>query len=183
MRAMSPRERKLVALLILVAVVALVLALVLGPLVDGFAARAAQRQGLIDTFHANERRIASLDALARAAGAQDEELRARLIAAPDPDEAGEALRAQIESAAEAAGAQVKASEAAAAEGTRARAAVEARMGHAQLAALLAALNRVQPALAVDAVTVIADDALTNPKSDLLDVRIEASAPFVPSRAG
>ena len=49
------------------------------------------------------------------------------------------------------------------------------------AGLLARLNALKPALAVDAVTVIADDALTNPKSDLLDVRLEASAPFVPAR--
>jgi hypothetical protein len=59
--------------------------------------------------------------------------------------------------------------------------MDMRMSHAQLAALLARLNAMKPALAVETVTVIADDALTNYKSDLLDVRLEATAPFVPAR--
>ena len=56
------------------------------------------------------------------------------------------------------------------------------MGHAQLADIVSRLNAARPALSVDAVTVIADDALTNYKSDLLDVRLEAAAPFIVARA-
>lgn len=63
MRTLSPRERKLIAVLILVAAVALVLAGVIGPIVSGFSERAARRDALIQTFHANEQRIASLGAL------------------------------------------------------------------------------------------------------------------------
>jgi hypothetical protein len=63
----------------------------------------------------------------------------------------------------------------------ARAAIDVRLSHEQLAALLARLNALKPALAVDTLLVIADDALTNSRSDLLDVRLEATAPFVPAR--
>ncbi|KPF78914.1 GspMb/PilO family protein, partial [Novosphingobium sp. AAP93] len=76
---------------------------------------------------------------------------------------------------------VKTSEALPADEGWARAALEVRLSHTQLAGLLARLNRMKPALAVDGLTVVAEDALTNPKSDLLDVRLEATAPFVPAR--
>lgn len=103
------------------------------------------------------------------------------MAAPDAEQAGEALRERIETAAQELGADIKSSEAVPAETGWARAAIDARMSHAQFANFLAKLNALKPALAVETVTVVADDALTNYKSDLLDVRLEASAPFVPAR--
>ncbi|MEO0031001.1 MAG: hypothetical protein RIS94_759 [Pseudomonadota bacterium] len=181
MRPLSPRERKLVAVLILVGAIALVLLAVIGPIVDGFAARDRQRMLLGQTFHANERRIGAIDALQAEAERQQSAMQALLMTAPNADEAGEALRERIEAVAEAEGAQVKASEALPADGTWARAAIDARMSHAQLATILARLNALRPALATDAMTVIADDALTNYKSDLIDVRLEASAPFLLAR--
>lgn len=181
MRPLSPRERKLVAVLILVLAVSLVLMLVIGPVVSGFTERAARRDALVQTFHANEQRIGSLNALQAEAERQVGEMRALFMAAPDPDEAGESLRARIEAAALEAGADVKASEALPADDGWARAALDVRLGHTQLAGLLARLNALKPALALDGLTVIAEDALTNPKSDVLDVRLEATAPFVPAR--
>lgn len=181
MRPLSPRERKLIALLILVLAVSLVLTVVIGPLVSGFAERAARREALVQTFQANERRIASLAALQAEAERQVGEMRARFIAAPDAEEAGETLRERIETIALTIGGDVKASEAIPAEQGWARAAIDARLSHAQLAVLLARLDAARPALAVDGLTVIADDALTNSRSDLLDVRLEATAPFVPAR--
>ncbi len=181
MRPLSSRERKLIAVLILVLAVSLVLTIVIGPVVSGFTERAARREALVQTFHANERRIGSLNALQAEAERQPGQMRALLLAAPDADEAGEALRERIETAAQDAGGDIKASEAVPTEQGWARAAIDARMSHAQLATLLARLNALKPALAVDSLTVIADDALTNTRSDLLDVRLEATAPFVPPR--
>lgn len=178
MRPLSLRERRLIAVLILIVVVASVLALVVGPIVDGFAARADQRLMLAQTFAANERRIAAVGTLQHEAERQQGQMRARFMAAPSADEANEALRERIETMVTSLGADVKASEAMPGEEGWARAAIEARMGHAQLAAVLARLNEARPALSVESVTVIADDALSNFKSDLVDVRIEASAPFL-----
>ncbi|MBX9665290.1 type II secretion system protein GspM [Novosphingobium sp.] len=181
MRPLSPRERKLVAVLILVLAVSLVLTIVIGPLVSGFTERAARREALVQTFHANEQRIGSLNALQAEAERQIGQMRALFMAAPDAEEASEALRERIETAAQDAGGDIKSSEAVPAEQGWTRAAVDVRLSHAQLATLLARLNTLQPALAVDTLTVIADDALTNSRSDLLDVRLEATAPFVPAR--
>jgi hypothetical protein len=181
MRPLSSRERKLIAVLILMLAVSLMLSIVIGPVVSGFTERAARREALVQTFHANERRIGSLSALQAEAERQPGQMRALFMAAPDADEAGEALRERIEAAAQDAGGDIKASEAVPAEQGWARAAIDARMSHTQLATLLARLNALKPALAVDSLTVIADDALTNTRSDLLDVRLEATAPFVPPR--
>lgn len=181
MRPLSARERKLVAVLLLVLAVALVLLVVIGPIVSGFADRAARREALAQTFHANELRIASLGGLQAEAERQSGEMRQRFIAAPDAAEASELLRERIEALTQELGGDIKASDAVPAETGWARAAIDARMSHTQLATLLARLNQIKPALAVETVTVIADDAMTNPKSDLLDVRLEATAPFVPAR--
>lgn len=181
MRPLSPRERKLIAVLILIAAIALVLTVLIGPLISGFAGRAARREALVQTFHANDQRIASLNALQAEAERQVVQMQSLFMAAPDAESAGEALRERLEAAAQDQGADIKSSESVPAEAGWARAAVDARMSHAQFAALLARLNTLNPALAVETVTVIADNALTNYKSDLLDVRLEASAPFVPAR--
>lgn len=185
MRPLSARERKLIAVLILVAAIALVLSLMITPIVSGFAERAARRDALIQTFHANEQRIAAIGALQAEAERQIGQMQGLFMAAPDAETAGEALRERIEAAAQDLGADVKTSEAVPPDASQtdanwARAAIDARMSHAQLANLLAKLNALRPALAVETITVIADDALTNTKSDLLDVRLEVSAPFVPA---
>lgn len=181
MRPLSPRESKLIAVLILVMAVSLALTLVIGPIVSGFTDRAARREALVQTFHANELRIGSLGALQAEAERQVGEMRRLFISAPDAEDASEALRERVETAAQEAGGDVKGSEAVPSEEGWARAAIDARMSRDQFAALLAHLNAMKPALAVESVTVIADDALTNTKSDLLDVRLEATAPFVPAR--
>ena len=182
MRTLSPRESKLVALAILLAAIALVFVLFVNPVLDGFRERDARRAQLVQTFHLNERRIANVPALQHEAERQNETMRALFMAAPDPDQAGEALRDRIETAAQSIGAEVKASESTpVSDDGWAHAAVEARLTHTQLAALLQRLNDVKPALVVTSITVSAQDAMTNFKSDQLDVRIETSAPFVLAR--
>lgn len=181
MRPLSPRERKLMAVLILVLAVSLVLTLVISPLVFGFAERAARREALIQTFHANEQRIAALTALQAEAERQKGEMRVLFLSAPDAAEASETLRDRIETVTQDLGGDIKSSDALPAEQGWARAGIDARLSHAQLAALLARLDALKPALALDTLTVIAEDALTNSRSDLLDVRLEATAPFVPAR--
>ncbi|WP_225207870.1 hypothetical protein, partial [Novosphingobium huizhouense] len=91
---MSTRERRLVAVLILVVAVAGVLALLVTPIIEGFSSRDRQRQMLAQVFHANERRIAAVGVLQHEAEAQQTEMRRRFMVAPDADEANEMLRAR-----------------------------------------------------------------------------------------
>lgn len=182
MRKLSVRESRLVAVLILVAAVALVALVVIGPIVDGFRDRAQKREQLGQQFLINERRIASLNVLQREAVRQDDAIRGMFLSAPDADEAGEALREQIEGVAQAAKVNIKATEAMqGAEDDWVRAALEVQVTDAQLIDLLARINTIKPGVVVDSVAVTAADALTNLESDTLDVRIEASAPFLRTR--
>lgn len=179
MTKLSPRESRLLAILILVAAIALVSLAVIVPVVGSFRDRAPKRDQLALTFQANERRIANLNALQRAAQDQAVAIRGMFIVAPNADEAGEALREQLESAGTSVNVTIKATEAGiSADADWARASLEARMTNAQLAQLLERLNQIKPAVVVETITIIAEDALTNRKSDQIDVRIEAAAPFV-----
>jgi Tfp pilus assembly protein PilO len=179
MNKLSPRESSLVAILILVAAIALVFLAVINPIAGSFRDRAAKRDQLALTLQANELRIANLGALQHAAQDQATAIRGMFIVAPNPDEAAESLREQLEGAGLSVNATIKATEAGvSAEEGWTRASLEARMTNAQLAQLLASLNHLKPAVVVETANIIAEDALTNRKSDQIDVRIEASAPFV-----
>jgi len=179
MRPLSPRENRLVALLILVGLVSLVLLVIVGPLIGGFRDRAQQRDTLAARFQANDLRIASLRTIQARAEEQQAEMRKLFMVAPDGDEADETLRERIEAAAQSVGANVKATEAipGSVEGS-ARASLEVQVSEAQLASLLTRLNQLKPAVAIETMTVTADDALTNLKSEAINVRLEASAPFL-----
>ncbi|MFK9781021.1 hypothetical protein ACJEM9_24915, partial [Escherichia coli] len=71
MRALSPREARLVAVLILIALIALVQGLVIGPIISGFAARSAERADLTLRYAANDRMIAAIPRLRRQAQARN----------------------------------------------------------------------------------------------------------------
>ena len=179
MRTLSPRESRLIALLILVAAIALVILVVINPIAGSFRDRAAKREELAFTFQSNELRIANLNALQHAAEDQAEAQRGLYIVPANADEAGEALREQLESAAQGVGATIKATEAGvSSEEGRTRASLEARLGTGQLSQLLDRLNLAKPVLVIETMNVVAEEQLTNSKSDQIDVRLEASAPFV-----
>lgn len=179
MRQLSPRESRLVALLILVAAVTLLILVVINPIMGSFRDRATARDQLALTFQTNEQRIANLNALQHAAEDQAEALRGLFIVAPNTDEAGEALREKLEGAGTSVGATIKATEAGvSAEEGWTRASLEARLTDAQLTQLLERLNLIKPAVVIETVNIVAEEQLNNRKADQIDVRIEASAPFV-----
>jgi Tfp pilus assembly protein PilO len=182
MRTLSERESRLLAVLLLVAAISLVMLVLVNPVIDGFRERAALRERLGQEFRVNEQRIASLNSLEHEALQQQDAMRARFITGPDADEAGETLREKIEATAIASGANVKATEAIpSTDDAWVRVALEAQLSHAQFATLLARLNQQEPAVVVETVVVSASEALNDPKSDLLNVRLEASAPFIRAR--
>jgi general secretion pathway protein M len=179
MRTLSGRESRLIAVLLLLVTVALAYVVVIGPLVEGFESRNQRREQLHRQFRANEQRIATLSALQREALRQQDTMRSMFLVGADAEEAGETLRAQLEAAAQANGADIKATEALlSSDDGWVRAALEARMTHSQFAALLAQINRMTPPVVAETVIANAADALNDPKSDYLNVRLEISAPFL-----
>jgi hypothetical protein len=180
-RSLTPRQSQAAALLILLAVLAFIAFLIVGPLIAGFQDRAAQREQLALQYSANTRNIAAIPRLRRMAAAHEQLLGDFLLEAPDAASAGEALRQRLQTAITALGGEFRGGEdIASADGGRAAARITARLSEGQLAALLASAQNSRPYLTITALVIGADEALVTGQASALDIQIEASIPFRPA---
>lgn len=176
--SLSPRERRLVAVLILLALLALLVRGLILPIADGFAARAAAREQLAASYARNARLIGSAPRLARLAERQKRDLAAFLMTAPTQAIAGDALQERLQAAIERAGGEYRAGETLARDPDQVAVRVEARLTQAQLLACLAALENTPPWLAIDAIGISAVGALTSSTPGPMDIRLDVSVPFL-----
>jgi hypothetical protein len=179
---MSPRERRLVALLVLVAMIALADLAVIAPIADGFADRARQREDLQARYYANDRIIAAIPRLRRQAEAQNKLLDHFALAAPDAGTASDMLREKLQAAVTAAGGDFRGGEDMPPLPGSVATRVSARLSSAQLFTLLAQVQNAHPLITITALGVGADDALVTGQAATLDVRLEASVPYHPAPA-
>lgn len=173
MAALSPRERRLVAILILVAAIALLWLGLVAPLANGFTERAEQRERLALVHANNARLIASIGRLRRLAEAQRADRDRFRISAPTLTAANELLKARLSDTIANAGGQTRSVQEVEADPGRVRAWIEARMTLPQLVAALRVLETEAPLLALSSLSVSADPAATTARPDTLNVRIEA----------
>lgn len=181
MRTLSPRESRLLAVLGLVAALALVQFAVVAPLLDGFSARAAEREMLRQRQSAETRLIAAVPRLGRIAGARRALLRGYVLAPADAAGASEYLRGQAQAAIAAVGGDYRGGEDATAGPGIAAVRVSARLTPAQLTALLVRLQNARPAIVVPAYAIAADDVLVTGKASAMDVQLEAQVPYSAAR--
>lgn len=175
MKALSPRERRLLAVAILIALLATVFGGVAIPVYAGFQARAQERARLHETYARQARAIAALDELTRRAGAQKSEAGRYSIVADSTSGAAEQLKGMLADGVSAVGGELSAVQEADAPTGWTRASVDARLTYPQLLGLLERLQNTSPYLVVDALSVNADPGLRSGPSDLMEVRVEASA--------
>ncbi len=182
MMSLSLRERRLIAILILFAMMAFAWFIIIAPIASGFTARAEERVRLSQTFAANERLIASLPRLR----AQAERLKlgdARFhIAAPNAGAAAEILKERMADQITAAGAELKSMQDVAGRPGWVSAWAECRLTLPQLLGLLEKLQNDPPYLVITTLTISADRATQSGKLDALDVRIEAAGTYNISNA-
>ncbi|MEJ2459616.1 MAG: type II secretion system protein GspM [Novosphingobium sp.] len=176
-RPISPRERRLIALLILVALIALVWIAIVSPILSGFSARAQERDELTLRYLHNQRTIAALPRLRRQAEEERRGSDTYVVAAHDAEAGKEVLKERLRRAVEAAGGEVRGAEDAEGEAGWARASVGARMTLPQLVAALDRLQNKPPWLVVETLSVEANDALVTGQSSSMDIRLEAAIPF------
>lgn len=177
MRPLSLRERRLVAVLILVAVVALVFRLVIAPLTNGFAERAARKRDLALQYEHNVRVIATVPRLTRAAERMRADVRPFTLAADDVQGARDLLKERLQQTVERAGGEFRSAADVEADPSWVRAGATARLTLPQLTAVLAALQNTPPWLVIDTLTIGADDALVTGRASNMDVQLEASIPL------
>jgi hypothetical protein len=178
MRSVSARERKLIAVALLLALVGLVQWLIIGPLLGGFSERAAQRSALQVQYEHASRTIATIPRLRRMAEVNRQELALFTIAASDAEKAGSLLEDRLRAAVEAKGGDLRASGHEGSDSALSKANVAARMPLDQLVKLLTQLQNQPPYLVIESLSIGADEALASQKAGPLDVKIEVSIPFV-----
>ena len=177
MNGLAPRERRLVALGLLVLAVALVWAIVVRPIVDGFADRDAERTELLANYARGERIVGAMRATRAALRAQKARAGDFAIAAPGAPLAADLLRERVLRTARAARVTVLGVQEA--QTTPGRVAVRADLTvpPERLAPLIAAFEAQPPWLTVEQLNVSADRALERNRSSPVDVRIDLSTGF------
>lgn len=175
-RTLSPREARLVAILVLVLLVGIVWLLVVGPVLNGFAERSTRRTELATRLAANDRMIASVPRLRRAAETRERALGSMIQVAPDAATAGAALRDRLQAAVAATGGSFRGAEDLPATRTRVSCRLRARLSPEQLNRFLVVIQNTRPALVVTSLVVGGEDALVTGRASDLDVQLEASLP-------
>jgi hypothetical protein len=180
--SLSDRERRLLAIAILLGLLLLVVRGLVLPVVAGFSERAEARALLEMEFARNARLVQSSGRLARAAARQTFELRAFMLTAPSTAAGEELLQERLQTDIEAAGGEFRLAELVPGGPDQLRARVDARLTLAQLSVLLAALQNRPPYMAVEGLTIAADAALISSTPGPLDVRFDVSVPFLAAAA-
>lgn len=180
MRALSPRERRLVAIALLVLMVALVWLVAIAPILSGFATRAEERALLRAQYERNTRLINAIPAMRRQAERQRGLVAQFAVGGPNMTVARATLRERLRRDVGVAGGQVTALQDVPAPPGQVRAWVQARMTLPQLQALLIRANDSPPYLVTESLRISADQVLETGKLDQVDVRLEASVAHIPA---
>ncbi len=182
MAALSKREARLLAILLLVAAIALVDVGVVWPLQDGFAARAEQRRQLLAQYAANDRLIGAIPRLGREAARRDRLLAGYMLSAPDAAAAADALRERLQVASNAVGGDFHGGEDIARPPGSVATRVAVRLSAPQLAQFLALLENTRPFMTIDALAIRTGDTPVSGQANTLEVTLEAAIAYRPAPA-
>ena len=174
MSSLSERERKLVAILILIGGIALVWLVVISPIVAGFHARALERDMLANSFSRNQRLIASIPRLRAQAEAQKQDAAQFHATAANLTAASELLKERLSTQIAAAGGEIKSVQDIADRPGWVRASADGRIALPQLLGLLNHLQNDAPLLVINSLSLSADRALQSGHLDLMEFHLEAS---------
>ena len=181
MAGLTPRERRLIAGGLLVALLLLAWLLVVAPIAGGFTDRADQRDELMLRYALDERAIGQLPSLRRAAERQRRDRDRYVIPTPDPAAAAERLKERLSATVIAAGGEVRVVEDLPRAGAVVRARLDARLDPRQLAAVLTRLSADAPLLTIDTLNVATDNQAVVTRAGPMNVHLETSAASAPQR--
>jgi general secretion pathway protein M len=182
---LTPRERRLLAVGLLLLAIGIVWLAVVGPLVGGFVDRAQERRDLWAAHRRNERLIASLPALRATAEAQRRIAPRFAAAAPSEAAATEVFKDRLRHVAADEGFAVKAIEDLPADSPTGAVKIRADLT-LTLTQLVETVRRLQSEdayVVVDYLSVTADRSLATGRLAPLDVRLELTSAWRPTRVG
>ena len=177
MRPLEPRERKIIALAILVAMLVVAWYALIDPLIVGFISRAQERSDLLATYQRNERVLGAISTWREQADDQTATASQYGIVAPTKVLAAEGLKQRLNRLASATGGSISnVSELPAEQENWVRVRADMQLTMSQLYKGLTRLENEAPYVVVGYVSVAADLATQTGHLATMDVRIELSAP-------
>ncbi len=182
MRTLAPRERRLIAIGLLVALMAAIWLLLIAPVIGGFQARSTERLSLLARYRSNQHLLASIPSLRQATLDQRHTASLYQITAPTQAAAVEALKQRLDGGLADAGGTVSGVQPVQADippgwiSVRA----DAQINLTQLTQALQQLENEAPYVVVEYVSINADRALRAGRAQPLDVRLQVSALFHPA---
>lgn len=177
MRPLEPRERKVVAVAILLAALVVVWYALVNPLLVGFIDRAEERSELLATYQKNQRVLAGIANWREEADEQTASQSQYAIVAPTKVLAAENLKQRLNRLANMVGGSVQTvSELPAESDGWVRVRADMQLTMSQLYKSLSRLENEAPYVVVGYVSVVADRAVQTGHLATMDVRIEVSAP-------
>lgn len=177
---LAPRERRVLAIGILLIVLALGYVLVIAPLLNGIADRRAERAELLDTYVRQQRVIETRRYWQRQAASQRTDRAAFGLLTPSRATATEVSKDRI-TAFFAQGTVRGLRDVPAPDGW-VRVRVEARLTLPEVAQSLRRIQAARPYMVVTSLVIDAEQAFTTGQLSPLDVRLELSVPFTPVAA-
>ena len=182
MKPLNPRERRIVAVGILVLVIALTWLLIVNPIVQGFIERAHQRDELRDTYVRGQRLMAAMPVWRRQAEQQRATAPRFAYSAPTDALASDLLKERIAQVIAQQGGVLKAAQEIPADNAAGWVSVRAelQLDMNQLYESLQRLENEDPYVSIDYVSVVAEAAFKTGHLAPMTVRIEVSAQFRPS---
>jgi len=178
---LSQRERRMIAILILCAALALGWLLIIEPIATGFVQRASTREQLQLRYAADQRLIASMPRLRRMAERQRADRAQYRMVAADEAEAGELLKERITGTVSAAGGQIRSAQDVESDPGWAQAWVEVRLTLPQLVEALENLQNQPPLMVLSAVAITSAATPQDAANQSLDVRIEGAVRHEPAK--
>ncbi|HEV2365170.1 MAG TPA: type II secretion system protein GspM [Caulobacteraceae bacterium] len=185
MKPLTARERRLVAIGLAVAAVAVLWLALVQPIASGLSHRAAERRELTAQWRRQTRLIAEQASWLRAARRESLAATDFVLPAPTEEAAVETLKSRLQRLAGDQGFQITGLTdlPAAAPPGFVRLRADMQLTLAQLTLALRQLETEDPYVVVEYLSVSADRALASGKLSPLDVRLEISAPFGTGAAG
>lgn len=177
MRPLAPRERRLVAVAVLLGLIGFCWLALVAPILNGFQVREEQRQAALDRHERNQRLLAGLPVTRAALAEQRRSSPAFKITAPDQTTAVEALKQRLTAALNQEGGVVNAAEEVRAEVPPGWVSVraDAMITLTQLNASLGRIENETPYVVVEYVAISAEQSTRTGRPGPLAVRLQISA--------
>jgi hypothetical protein len=177
MTTLTLRERRLIALALLLLVILVLLLGILMPILDGFKSRSDVRDQYYSQMTRNDRSINNLSTWRRQANSQKQEAARFAILAPTRSAALDRFREDMLQFFVKNGATVRSAQDMPSIEGWLKLRIDTQMSLTQLTDCLKRLQQSQRVAVVDAITISADRAFTNGRLSPMDIRLEISIPY------